>query len=347
MRVRPGDAGWPSEEAWHSLGNVVGNRLIKLDDPLAACRENPDSQACQALLKEIRNPYFVSENPALTETYGWLDAWTSLPSTYAIKVRTTDDVVAAVNFARENNLQLVVKGGGHSYQGASESANSLMIWTREMNAITMHDAFVPRGCDATHAPQPAVTVETGARWYPIYEEVTTRGGRYVQGGGCATVGVAGFIHGGGFGSFSKNFGQGAAALLPTYDHLCRQPARAGFPQRRRPALGFSAATRADCAVCATTCQIRNERRVLRQIREVMMSSSTTKTPTIGFDKFWDKQGTDNKLAAAGKILNFPNHDSKYSKADVTQLVLAFLADLVKAATADEWLAARGHPSGSV
>jgi FAD/FMN-containing dehydrogenase len=212
-RVRPGDAGWPSEEAWNSLGNAVGNRLVKLDDPLAACRKNPDSQACQALLKEIRNPYFISEDPALTETSGWLDAWTSLPSTYAVKVRTTDDVVAAVNFARENNLRLVVKGGGHSYQGTSDSADSLMIWTREMNAITMHDAFVPRGCDTTHAPQPAVTVETGARWYPIYEEVTTRGGRYVQGGGCATVGVAGFIHGGGFGSFSKKFGQGAAALL--------------------------------------------------------------------------------------------------------------------------------------
>ena len=348
MRVRPGDAGWPSEEAWHSLGNVVGNRLIKLDDPLAACRENPDSQACQALLKEIRNPYFVSENPALTETSGWLDAWTSLPSTYAIKVRTTDDVVAAVNFARENNLQLVVKGGGHSYQGTSESANSLMIWTREMNAITMHDAFVPRGCDATHAPQPAVTVETGARWYPIYEEVTTRGGRYVQGGGCATVGVAGFIHGGGFGSFSKNFGQGAAALLPTYDHLL-------------PATGarrFSATTQAGTrlfrrnagrlrGMCNDLPDTQRTPGVTPRIREVMMSSSTTKTPTIGFDKFWDKQGTDNKLAAAGKILNFPNHDSKYSKADVTQLVLAFLADLVKAATADEWLAARGHPSGSV
>ena len=212
-RVRPGDAGWPSEEAWNSLGNTVGNRLVKLDDPLAACRENPDSLACQALLKEIRDPYFISEDPALTETSGWVDAWTSRPSTYAVKVRTTDGAVAAVNFARENNLRLVVKGGGHSYQGTSDSVDSLMIWTREMNAITMHDAFVPRGCGATHAPQPAVTVEAGARWYPIYEEVTTRGGRYVQGGGCATVGVAGFIHGGGFGSFSKKFGQGAAALL--------------------------------------------------------------------------------------------------------------------------------------
>src|SRR5438270_863790 len=63
------------------------------------------------------------------------------------------------------------------------------------------------------APQPAVTVETGARWLAVYDAVTTRGGRYVQGGGCTTVGVAGFIHGGGFGSFSKKYGLGAAALL--------------------------------------------------------------------------------------------------------------------------------------
>ncbi len=212
-RVRPGDPGWPSEEAWQSFGNSVGNRLEKLDDPLAACRESPNSPACQVLLREIRNPYFISDDPALTETSGWVDGWISRPSAYVVKVRTTDDVVATVNFARENNLRLVIKGGGHSYQGTSDSADSLLIWTREMNAITMHDAFVPRGCEATHAPQPAVTIETGARWYGVYEEVTTRGGRYVQGGGCATVGVAGFIHGGGFGSFSKRYGQGAAALL--------------------------------------------------------------------------------------------------------------------------------------
>jgi FAD/FMN-containing dehydrogenase len=33
-----------------------------------------------------------------------------------VAAETTDDVVAAVNFARNNNLRLVVKGGGHSYQ---------------------------------------------------------------------------------------------------------------------------------------------------------------------------------------------------------------------------------------
>src|SRR4030088_2067739 len=40
-----------------------------------------------------------------------------------------------------------------------------------------------------------------------------RGGRYVQGGGCITVGVAGLIQGGGFGSFSKAYGMAAGSLL--------------------------------------------------------------------------------------------------------------------------------------
>jgi len=38
-------------------------------------------------------------------------------------------------------------------------------------------------------------------------------GRYVQGGGCMTVGVAGLIQGGGFGSWSKAYGLAGASLL--------------------------------------------------------------------------------------------------------------------------------------
>src|SRR6185437_13105616 len=112
-----------------------------------------------------------------------------------------------------HNLRLVVKGGGHSYQGTSNSADSLLIWTREMNNIKMHDAFVADGCTGKQPPQPAVTIESGAMWLQAYTEVTTKGGRFVQGGGCTTVGVAGLIQSGGFGSFSKHYGMAAAALL--------------------------------------------------------------------------------------------------------------------------------------
>ena len=43
--------------------------------------------------------------------------------------------------------------------------------------------------------------------------MTTTAGRYVQGGGCATVGVAGLVLGNGFGSFSKNYGSAGTGLL--------------------------------------------------------------------------------------------------------------------------------------
>ena len=41
-----------------------------------------------------------------------MGAWTALPSTYAVEVLDELDIVAAVNFARNNNLRLVVKGTG-------------------------------------------------------------------------------------------------------------------------------------------------------------------------------------------------------------------------------------------
>ena len=52
-----------------------------------------------------------------------------------------------------------------------------------MDEITLHDAFVRR---CTTAPQPAVTLGAGAIWMHAYNAVTTKGGRYVQGGGCGT-----------------------------------------------------------------------------------------------------------------------------------------------------------------
>ena len=82
-----------------------------------------------------------------------------------------------------------------------------------MDAIELHDDFVPRGGARAAQAQPAVSVGAGAIWLPVYQRVTTEAGRYVQGGGCGTVGVAGLIMSGGFGSFSKAYGLAAAALL--------------------------------------------------------------------------------------------------------------------------------------
>ena len=63
------------------------------------------------------------------------------------------------------------------------------------------------------APTRAVSLGAGALWVHAYDAVTTKAGGYVQGGGCMTVGVAGLVQSGGFGSFSKRFGLAAAILL--------------------------------------------------------------------------------------------------------------------------------------
>ncbi len=212
-RVRPGDPAWPSRERWEELKGAVHGRLIALKSPLEECRNAPEGPACAELFKGLKNPYYIGDQPALTQSSGWVDAWTSRPSVYAVAAAETADVVAAVNFAREHNLRLVVKGGGHSYLGTSNAPDSLLVWTRSMNRIDLHDAFVPQGCAGKVAAQPAVSVGAGVIWGQLYDAVTTRGGRYVQGGGCTTVGVAGLVQGGGFGSFSKNYGLAAAGLL--------------------------------------------------------------------------------------------------------------------------------------
>ncbi len=212
-RVRPGDPGWPSEARWAALGRQVGGRLEKVVAPLQGCVEAPASAGCVGLFKSLKNPYVLGDEVGLTQTLGWVDAWTSMPSVYAVAARTADDVVAAVNFAREHRLRLVVKGGGHSYQGTSNAADSLLIWTRRMNDITLHDAFVATGCEGVAKPMRAVSVGAGALWAQVYDAVTTQAGGYVQGGGCMTVGVAGLIQSGGFGSFSKAFGLASGSLL--------------------------------------------------------------------------------------------------------------------------------------
>jgi len=210
-RVRPSDPDWPKPEAWEQLNQAVDGRLVKVQTPLEACRAEANADACTALFRELKNPYFIRDQIGVTQTLGWVDGWTFAPSAYAVAARNSRDVVAAVDFARKHKLRLVIKGGGHSYLGTSNAPDSLLIWTREMDQITLHDAFVSPGCSVP--PQPAVSIGAGAIWMQVYNAVTTKAGRYVQGGGCGTVGVAGLLQGGGFGSFSKQFGTACASLI--------------------------------------------------------------------------------------------------------------------------------------
>lgn len=204
QRLRPADPGWPSPAQWLKLSQNTDGSLLDIKPSLS------DSDGA---LKYMENPYWVGDQPEGTQNSGWLDAWAPASSVYAVKAAHAGHVAAAVKFTREHNLRLVIKGGGHSYLGTSSAPDSLMIWTKAMDQVVLHDAFVAAGCEGHQPPVPAVSAGAGTMWIDLYHAVTTTAGRYVQGGGCMTVGVAGLVQSGGFNSFSKGFGTAAANLL--------------------------------------------------------------------------------------------------------------------------------------
>ncbi|MFQ8432086.1 FAD-dependent oxidoreductase [Amaricoccus sp. W119] len=203
----PGTGAGARDPDWTLLEGRIAGRLLTPDWPLGRCLAGGD---CAAFFASARNPYFLGDDPSLTQTLGWVDAWVSQPSARVLEAASGADIAAAIRFAREHGVRVAVKGGGHSYTGGSNAVDSLLIWTRRLNAIELHDAFTPAGGGE---PVEAVSVGAGAMWGEVYRRVCAGAGRYVQGGGCLTVGVAGLIQSGGFGSFSKGFGTAAASLL--------------------------------------------------------------------------------------------------------------------------------------
>ncbi|NBS41161.1 FAD-binding protein, partial [bacterium] len=158
---------------------------------------------------------FLEEQAGATQSTGMFKAWNSTPSGYAVAAEDASDIQAAVNFARKNRVRVVVKGTGHDYYGRSCGPDeSLLIWTHNMRQVTVHDkSFVPKGAPAGTPPVSAVTTTAGNRWLEAYK-IASANGLYIQGGGCTSVGACGgFALGGGFGSFSKRFGSGAAGVL--------------------------------------------------------------------------------------------------------------------------------------
>ena len=104
-----------------------------------------------------------------------------------------DDVVAAVNFARENRLDLAIRGGGHSVPGFGTVDNGLVIDLSSMRRVD-----VDPGSRRARA-------QGGATWGD-YNNATHEHGLASTGGIISTTGVAGLTLGGGIGYLTRGLG---------------------------------------------------------------------------------------------------------------------------------------------
>jgi hypothetical protein len=80
---------------WESLNQATSGRLTKIRFPLSTCAENPEGTPCRELFHALNNPYAIGDDPALTQTCGWIDAWTARPSAYVVAAETSEDISPA------------------------------------------------------------------------------------------------------------------------------------------------------------------------------------------------------------------------------------------------------------
>src|SRR6059058_3284468 len=109
------------------------------------------------------------------------------------------DVIAAVGFARSNDLPVAVRGGGHSIAGFSTIDDGIVIDLSEMNSVRVDPA-------ARRA-----YVGGGAVWADV-DPATQAHGLATTGGLVSSTGVAGFTLGGGIGWTMRKFGLAADNL---------------------------------------------------------------------------------------------------------------------------------------
>ncbi|OTA99711.1 hypothetical protein M426DRAFT_27251 [Hypoxylon sp. CI-4A] len=221
-KIFPGEEDWPSDADWTRLNRTLGGALLKPRPAAAACYQGPDFDAakCLYLFNNASFSHFWLDEPVVSLTE-WSQGATcpllmnpqgnctqgGFPE-YVVNATSVRHIQAAVNFARNKNIRLIIKNTGHDFGGRSVGAGSLSIWTHFLKETE----FIPSyriGQYQGMAAQLGAGVESWeAQAFMAIHNVT------VVSPGYATVGgVGGWMSGGGHTYITSKYGLGADQVL--------------------------------------------------------------------------------------------------------------------------------------
>src|SRR6266571_6310118 len=144
----------------------------------------------------VLGPQDAGYDPARALHNGLIDRRPAL----IVRCRTTDDVVAALAFARRAGLEVSSRGGGNNGAGRAVTDGGVMIDLAEMKGI------------AIDPDEATATAEGGVIWAEL-NDAAARYGLAVTGGAVSGTGIAGYTLGGGLGWLMAKYGLAADNLL--------------------------------------------------------------------------------------------------------------------------------------
>ena len=154
---------------------------------------NIDTDKLETLASSLRGPLIHPSDEGYDEARTVYNAMHDRRPALIVQAVDVTDVIATVNFAREQGLELAVRGGGHSVPGFGTCDDGIVLDLGQMNGVRVDQAGATvraeGGCtlgDLNHATGPL--------------------GVAVPAGIVSTTGIGGLTLGGGMGYLSRAYG---------------------------------------------------------------------------------------------------------------------------------------------
>ena len=151
------------------------------------------AQTIEGLRESVQGEVIGPSDQTYDEARKVFNAMIDRRPAFVVRCSGTADVIAAVNFARENELDIAVRGGGHSVPGFGTADDALVI-----DLSGMRDVQVDPERRTANA-------QGGATW-GIFNDATHAHGLATTGGVVSTTGVGGLTLGGGIGYLARGHG---------------------------------------------------------------------------------------------------------------------------------------------
>ena len=145
-----------------------------------------ESRAIDALREVLSGELMLPDDPRYDETRTVFNAMIDKRPAVIARCATTADVAASVTFARENDLVVTVRCGGHSVAGLSVCEGGFLVDLAGLNRIEVD-------------PVAKSARAGGGVLWGDFDAATQEHALHVPGGRVTTTGIGGFTTGGGYG----------------------------------------------------------------------------------------------------------------------------------------------------